>query len=72
MGQSMNLSPEKQPTEMDISTLPEGDLVNMLKEQIHLDRELEMAKQSLSLLPDFNLIDAFRIFDTKDKGVLTS
>lgn len=33
-----------------------------------LERALERAKVDLSLRTDFNLIDAFRIFDTEGKG----
>ncbi len=35
----------------------------MLKEIIFMERELESAKIELSLKPDFNLLDAFKVID---------
>jgi hypothetical protein len=40
----------------------------MLKEIIFMERELESAKIELSLKPDFNLLDAFKIIDVESKG----
>jgi hypothetical protein len=40
----------------------------MLKEIIFIERELESAKIELSLKPDFNLLDAFKIIDMENKG----
>jgi hypothetical protein len=40
----------------------------MLKEIIFMERELESAKIELSLKPDFNLLDAFKIIDIDSKG----
>ena len=39
-----------------------------LREQISLERELETAKISLIQKPDFNVFDAFRIFDIDSRG----
>ena len=39
------------------------EFYNLMKTQIHADREAEVAKEILSLNRDFNLIDAFRLFD---------
>lgn len=36
-----------------------------------MERELEKAKIDLCLRTDFNLIDAFRLFDTEGKGWIT-
>lgn len=41
----------------------EDNLVSGLRDFISLERELESAKTSLTLKPDFNLHDAFVIFD---------
>lgn len=37
-----------------------------------MERNLERAKIDLSLRTDFNLIDAFRIFDQDGKGWITA
>lgn len=41
----------------------EKDLVFVLKDLMNLETDLENAKCDLSLKPDFNLVDCFRIFD---------
>ena len=41
----------------------EDHLVYTLKDLISIENQLESAKQSLSLKYDFNLFDAFRLFD---------
>jgi len=43
-------------------------IVNVFKEQLDLERMLERVKIDLSLRTDFNLIDAFRVFDQDGKG----
>ena len=40
----------------------------MLKEIIFMERELESAKIELSLKPDFNLLDSFKIIDIDNRG----
>lgn len=58
-------SPVKRP----ILHLHEEDaLVNGLRDIISLERELESSKVALTLKPDFNLHDAFRIFDQNHDG----
>ena len=47
------------------------NLMLIFKEIVNLEREVEFAKQDLALRSDFNLFDAFRIFDRKGKGVIT-
>jgi Ca2+-binding EF-hand superfamily protein len=42
-----------------------------LREQIALERELEDAKIRLVHRHDFNLFDAFRVFDQDDRGSIT-
>ncbi|CAG9328506.1 unnamed protein product [Blepharisma stoltei] len=49
----------------------ENDLISLFKEQIKLSRDLERLKIELSDKLDFNLIDAFRMFDLNDKGSIT-
>ena len=49
----------------------EDELVRSLREQISLEKEIENAKISLAQRPDFNLFDAFRIFDVDAKGYIT-
>ncbi len=36
-----------------------------------MERELESAKIELSLKPDFNLLDAFKVIDLENKGCVT-
>ncbi len=50
----------------------QGEIIKIFKDSIFLERELEAAKIELSLKPDFNLLDAFRLLDNSGKGWLTS
>lgn len=50
----------------------EQELISVLKQQVDLDREIERAKVSLTLMPDFNLHDAFQIFDELNKASISS
>lgn len=47
------------------------EIVKMLEEEIKFSRELESVKNNLALKHDFNLIDAFRMFDIHDRGAFT-
>jgi hypothetical protein len=47
-------------------------LLTIFKTQLELQTRIERAKVALSLKTDFNLIDAFRIFDRNGLGVATS
>ena len=49
----------------------EDELVRALREQISLEKELEQAKVSLVQRADFNLYDAFRVFDIDARGYIT-
>jgi hypothetical protein len=49
----------------------EDELVRALREQISLERELENAKIQLAQTPDFNILDAFRIFDLDSRGSIS-
>jgi Ca2+-binding EF-hand superfamily protein len=46
----------------------EDELVRALREHISIERELENAKIQLAQRVDFNLYDAFRIFDVDSRG----
>lgn len=46
-------------------------IILYLKEIINLEREIELSKQDLALQTDFNLLDAFKIFDSKNQGQLS-
>jgi hypothetical protein len=57
------------PTRKPLLHLHEEDqLVNSLRDIIVLERELESNKVSLALKSDFNLVDAFKIFDRDSRG----
>ena len=49
----------------------EEHLVRALKQQVNIDREIEEIKKQLAVRLDFNLLDAFRIFDQKSRGYVT-
>lgn len=49
----------------------EDQLVNGLRDTVAQERELEATKVNLTLKPDFNLHDAFNIFDTNHDGQLS-
>jgi hypothetical protein len=49
----------------------EINIVNLFRDQLELEKRLERIKIDLTLRTDFNLIDAFRIFDTEGKGWIT-
>lgn len=67
-GSPARMSPSRKP----ILQYPEEDaLVNSLREIISLEREIESNKTSLALKSDFNLTDAFKIFDRDYRGQVT-
>lgn len=47
------------------------ELILVFREIINLDKEAELAKQDLATRADFNLLDAFQIFDQKGKITIT-
>lgn len=49
-----------------------GEVAKIFKDSIFLERELESAKIELSLKPDFNLLDLFRILDPFAKGYFSA
>jgi len=48
----------------------EEHLVRTIKQQVNIDRDIEEIKKQLALKVDFNLLDAFRIFDNKGRGYI--
>ena len=46
----------------------ESELVNIFFQQINLERDLNTAKKDAALCSDFNLLDAFQMFDINDIG----
>ncbi len=48
--------------------IEQAEFSKVLKDNIFCERELESAKIEMSLKSDFNLLDAFKIFDTRGQG----
>jgi len=48
-----------------------AELVRVFREVINLEREVELAKQDLALRADYNVLDTFRLFDRKGKGMIS-
>jgi len=46
-------------------------LALIFKDLVFLEREVETAKIEVALKADFNLMDAFRLFDISAKGFIT-
>jgi len=46
-------------------------LSNIFKDLVFLEREVESAKIEVALKSDFNLMDAFRLFDKAGRGFIT-
>ena len=53
-------------------SLEEKELVVWFEEEIKVSREIERKKNELALKHDFNLFDAFRLFDKYEIGSITS
>ena len=68
MASPSRTSPVRQPL---LRLNDEDELVHALKEQCNLEQELENAKINLSHKSDFNLYDAFNIFDVPRYGSIT-
>ena len=67
LAESQNLSKSFSRT-VGGSSIEENELVSWFQDEIRLNREIERKKNDLSLRHDFNLIDAFRVFDKHDLG----
>ena len=62
--EKMELSPKPKNLEYEL-------LIEAIREQISLERDIEGFRQDLALKSDFNLLDGFRVFDTLSKGFVT-
>ena len=51
-----------------LSLSEESELANIFFQQINLERDLNTAKKDVALCSDFNLLDAFQMFDVNDIG----
>ena len=51
-----------------LDKIEQAELANFLKSVMFIERDTEAAKIELALRPDFNLVDAFKIFDMKSLG----
>lgn len=67
---SLQSSALKEPKYFD--PIEKGEVAKIFKDSIFLERELESAKIELSLKPDFNLLDLFRILDPTAKGYINA
>ncbi len=64
----VRVSPVKKPI---LPLYEEDQLVNSLRDVVQQERELEASKVNLTLKPDFNLHDAFGIFDVDHDGQIS-
>ena len=48
--------------------IEQSEFAKVLNDTLVLERELESAKIEASLKPDFNLLDCFKLFDTRGSG----
>ena len=48
--------------------IEQSEFAKVLKDNIFLERELESARIEAALKNDFNLLDAFKIFDSRGTG----
>ena len=58
-------SPSRKPV---LSLRDEDELVQGLRDLVRIENDIEAEKINLALKPDFNLTDAFKIFDTDYNG----
>jgi Ca2+-binding EF-hand superfamily protein len=67
MPMPVRVSPSRKPV---LPLYQEDELVHALKEVCNLEQEIENAKIQLAHKPDFNMIDAFQIFDQPRYGAV--
>jgi hypothetical protein len=67
------LSPQQEEEEQEESSEKPLSLkfLNLLKNQIKLDKEVEIQKENLFSNTVFNTIDAFKLFDSENSGYIT-
>ena len=61
---------EKQKIENEYRNYEKNKFNDFLRKLMEIESKIEDAKISLALNPDFNCEDAFRLFESNDKGVL--
>ena len=61
---------EKQKIENEYRNYEKNKFNDFLRKLMEIESKIEGAKISLALNPDFNCEDAFRLFESNDKGVL--
>jgi hypothetical protein len=49
----------------------QAELSDWFKQILFIEKDIESAKIELSLKHDFNLVDAFRLFDRQGLGCIT-
>mmetsp|Transcript_6596 Transcript_6596/g.5923 ORF Transcript_6596/g.5923 Transcript_6596/m.5923 type:complete len:128 (+) Transcript_6596:394-777(+) len=54
------------------SSNPTDCLIEVFKEFIRLDKDVEASKRDLHLVPDFCLRDLFRTFDVNNMGIIST
>lgn len=59
------------PNDETLKHTEEKELVIALNDLLMMENDLEQQKINLSIKPDFNLIDLFRMFDVEAKGYIT-
>ena len=64
------ISPPRELARSPLRYSDEFELVEAIKTQIDLDKDLERAKEELATRSDFNTIDSFNMFDPLRKGAI--
>ena len=59
------------PNKPTLRVREEDELILALREQVNLENEVEKAKINLAKMTDFNLFDAFHIFDITKYGFIS-
>lgn len=67
-----NFSPQSRRAAPKLDRIEIEEFTKVLKEIVFSEREVESAKIELALKSDFNLFDAFRMFDFKGAGDVTA
>ena len=67
-----NFSPQSRRAAPKLDRIEIEEFTKVLKEIVFSEREVESAKIELALKSDFNLFDAFRMFDFKGVGDVTA
>ena len=66
-----NIEPPPNTQGMNYGTydrIEQAEFAKVIKDNIFLERELEGCKIEAALKSDFNLLDAFKVFDTRGSG----